>query len=45
MVAKPTGDNVILLVAMAAILVAGVGYIVTRLRAIDAEAAGAPAPA
>ena len=45
MVAKPTEDNAILLIAMAAILVAGVAYIVTRLRAIEAEAAGAPAPA
>jgi low affinity Fe/Cu permease len=45
MVAKPTGDNVVLLIVMAAVLVAGVGYIVSRLRAIDAEALPAAAPA
>lgn len=48
MVLKPTGDDVGLLVAMAAIVVAGVAYVVMRLRAIDAEAPGTlsrPAPA
>ena len=45
MVAKPTGDDVILLIAMAAILVAGVAFLVTRLRAIDAERSPAAAPA
>lgn len=45
MVAKPTGDDTGLLIAMAAVLVAGIAYIVMRLRAIDAEAQGAPATA
>jgi uncharacterized membrane protein len=38
MVAKPTGDDVGLLVAMAAILVAGAALVVTRARSIVAEA-------
>jgi predicted integral membrane protein DUF2269 len=37
MVAKPTGDDTGLLVAMAAILVAGIAYIVVSVRAIDAQ--------
>lgn len=37
MVLKPTGDDVGLLVAMAAIVVAGLAYVATQLRAIDAE--------
>jgi hypothetical protein len=37
MVAKPTGDDVSLLVAMALILAAGIGYIVVSVRAIDAR--------
>jgi uncharacterized membrane protein len=45
MVAKPTGDDVGVLVLMAAVVVAGIAYIVARLRAIDAEAQGAPAAA
>jgi Predicted integral membrane protein (DUF2269) len=44
MVAKPTGDDVGLLVAMALILAAGVGYIVVSVRAIDRrQPAAAPA--
>ena len=38
MVLKPTGDDVGLLVAMAAIVVAGLAYVAMQLRAIDAEA-------
>jgi hypothetical protein len=45
MIAKPTGDDTGMLIAMGAVLVAGIAYIVARLRAIDSEAAGAPAPA
>lgn len=45
MVAKPIGDDVAVLIAMAAILVAGVGYVVTRLKAIDTEAGRVPAAA
>jgi hypothetical protein len=45
MVTKPTGDDVGVLIAMAAVVVAGVAYIVARLRAIDAETQGAPAAA
>ena len=37
MVAKPTGDDVGLLVAMALILAAGIAYIVVSVRAIDAR--------
>ena len=37
MVLKPTGDDVGLLVAMGAILLAGFAYVRMRLRAIDAE--------
>ena len=43
MVVKPTGDDVGVLVAMAAVLVGGLAYILTRLKAIDSE--GLPAPA
>jgi hypothetical protein len=42
MVVKPTGEDVGVLMAMAAVLVAGLAYIVTRLKAIDS--AGLPAP-
>ena len=45
MVAKPTGDDTGVLIAMAVVLVVGIGYIVARLRAIDAEASAAPATA
>lgn len=46
MVAKPTGDDVAVLIAMALVVIAGVAYIVTRVRAIDAEAGpAATAPA
>src|SRR5919107_2674681 len=45
MVAKPTGDNVILLIVMGAALVAGIAFLVTRLKAIDAERSPAAAPA
>jgi Predicted integral membrane protein (DUF2269) len=45
MVAKPTGDDAGMLIAMAAVLVAGIAYIVARLRAIDAETSAAPAAA
>ena len=45
MVAKPTGDDVALLIVMAAVLVLGIGYVVTRLKALDNEARTAPAAA
>jgi uncharacterized membrane protein len=45
MVAKPTGDDVDVLIAMAAVVLLGVGYIAARVRAIDAEAQTAPATA
>jgi hypothetical protein len=45
MVAKPTGDDVGVLIAMAVVLVAGVGYILARLRAIAVESGTAPATA
>jgi hypothetical protein len=45
MVIKPTGDDVAVLIGMAAILVAGVAYIVSRVRALDAEAQPAPSAA
>jgi len=45
MIAKPTGDDTGMLIAMGAVLVAGIAYIVARLRAIDSEAQGAPATA
>jgi len=35
MVIKPTGDDAAVLIVMALIALAGVGYIVTRLRALD----------
>jgi hypothetical protein len=43
MVAKPTGDDAALLIVMAAVVIAGIAYIVARLKAIDAEAQPAPA--
>ena len=43
MVLKPTGDDAGLLIGMAVILVAGIAYILSRLRALDAERE-APAP-
>jgi Predicted integral membrane protein (DUF2269) len=45
MVAKPTGDDVALLIVMALILVAGIAYIVVNLRAIDARGAAAASAA
>jgi uncharacterized membrane protein len=45
MVAKPTGDDTGVLIAMGLVLIAGIGYIVARLRAIDAEGVPAAAPA
>jgi uncharacterized membrane protein len=46
MVLKPTGDDVGLLIGMAVILVAGIAFILNRLRALDAEReAPAPSPA
>ena len=45
MVAKPTGDDVGVLIAMALILVAGIAYIVMGLRAIEARAETAPSAA
>jgi uncharacterized membrane protein len=45
MVAKPTADDVGVLVAMAAVVAAGVAYIVARVRAIDAERKPQPAAA
>ena len=39
MVVKPTGDDVGLLVVMAAILVAGVAYVLWRARALTPPAA------
>jgi uncharacterized membrane protein len=41
MVTKPSGDDGVLLGALAAVLLAGVGYAVARTRALDAEAAPA----
>jgi Predicted integral membrane protein (DUF2269) len=43
MVAKPTGDDVALLLVMAAVLLAGVAYILMRLRALDERRAPAVA--
>ena len=45
MVAKPTGDDAGVLIAMALILVAGIAYIVIGLRAIEARAETAPSAA
>jgi hypothetical protein len=46
MVAKPTGDDVVLLAALAALLAAGVAYAVLRSRTVTAgEAAAARIPA
>ena len=42
MVVKPTGDDGGVLIAMALILAAGVGYILVSLRAIDARATPPP---
>jgi hypothetical protein len=44
MVVKPTGDDAGVLTAMAAILIAGIAYVIVSLRAIGASAASA-APA
>ena len=38
-VVKPTGDDSGVLIAMALILAAGIGYILVSLRAVDARAA------
>ena len=43
MVIKPTGDDAGVLIGMAVILVAGIAFILSRLRALDAERE-APAP-
>jgi uncharacterized membrane protein len=46
MVVKPTGDDPGVLVAMGVVLVAGIAYVLTRLRGIDArEASTIPASA
>jgi uncharacterized membrane protein len=45
MVIKPTGDDVGVLIGMAAVAVAGLAYIVTRLRGIDSSTQPAPAAA
>jgi uncharacterized membrane protein len=45
MVAKPTGDDAGVLVAMGLILAAGIAYIVVSVRAIEADSAQATAPA
>jgi hypothetical protein len=37
MVVKPTGDDAGVLIAMALILTAGIGYILASIRAIDAQ--------
>jgi uncharacterized membrane protein len=37
MVVKPTGDDTAVLIVMAAVLLAGVGYILSRLRAVGAQ--------
>ena len=44
MALKPTADDVGVLVAMAAIAVAGVAYVALRLRQIDDEATASAAP-
>jgi uncharacterized membrane protein len=45
MVIKPIGDDVDVLIGMAAILIAGIAYIVIRVRALDAEVQPAPSAA
>jgi hypothetical protein len=45
MVVKPTGDDTGVLVGMAIVLLAGIAYILARLRAIDSEASTQPATA
>jgi uncharacterized membrane protein len=45
MVVKPTGDDPAVLIAMALVLIAGIGYIAMRLRAIDDGARAAPTTA
>ena len=45
MVFKPTGEDTAVLIGMGAILIAGVAYIVSRVRALDAEAQPAPSAA
>jgi hypothetical protein len=42
MVTKPTGDDVGILAAMVAILVAGTGVTIATVRAAEAEATAAP---
>ena len=37
MVIKPTGDDAAVLIGMAVILIAGIAFILSRLRALDAE--------
>jgi uncharacterized membrane protein len=45
MVIKPIGDDVGVLIGMAVILIAGIAYIVIRVRALDAEVQPAPSAA
>jgi hypothetical protein len=45
MVIKPTGDDVGVLIGMAVILLAGIAYIASRVRALDAEQQPAPSAA
>src|SRR4051794_7098877 len=45
MVVKPTGDDTGVLIGMALILAAGIGYIALSVRAIDARASAAPSAA
>jgi uncharacterized membrane protein len=45
MVIKPIGDDVGVLIGMAAILIAGIAYIVIRVRALDTEVQPAPSAA
>jgi hypothetical protein len=45
MVIKPIGDDVGVLIGMAVILVAGIAYILSRLRALDTEVQPAPSAA
>jgi hypothetical protein len=45
MVIKPIGDDVGVLIGMAAILIAGIADIVIRVRALDAEVQPAPSAA
>jgi hypothetical protein len=45
MVVKPTGDDTGVLIGMALVLLAGIAYILMRLRALDSEASVQPAAA